>query len=576
MKVLRSLGLYASALVVAVLLALVAVRPASGQPHEGPQPAVSGTAPPAAPPAIPAPSPLQRPPFGVDLRGLGDGSQIVVTVLTFSPGDHPFFKFGHSAILIHDPVPPKDRRLRPWMDTVYNWGGFAFEDPAVIPKFFQGRFMYWLDIEPLGATIPAYQREGRAIYAQELDLTPAEKLDLEARLEENAKPENRKYKYDYYRDNCATRVRDEIDAVVAGRVKEASIGKPARLTYRGHTLRLTESFPAEEVTLNLVMGDFIDKPATVWDEGFIPMELQKTLRTVTVANDDGTEKPLVKREYTITPTKNADPPDNPPTWWPYSLATGLLLGGLMAALGFATKKTAVARVAFGGFLSLFGFVFGFLGIFFLAAWALTDHVVGYHNENVMLCAPWAIAFTGSGLRIAFGGRYNKWLAWGYRAVALVFAIYVGSLSTLSIGIALALLLGAASVGLSTNIRIEEKLVRAATVLAFVATVVKILPWFDQKNGFFIVFFVPFWIGAAIGIKKVREKLDADARAASDKKEAEEKARALKADGARKADGKKRKKKRPEEKPADVEEKPAPVEEKKVPDAEPEDAPQPET
>src|SRR5258708_2835806 len=226
MKALRSYLLLSSAALVAILVALTAVRTASGQPHEGP-PAVSGVAPQASaapsagPSAAPYPAaPIDRPPVRFEPPPAAEpGSQIVVTVLTFSPGEHPFFKFGHSAILIQDPVPPRDRRLRPWRNTVYNWGGFAFEDPAVIPKFFQGRFMYWLDIAPLEATIPEYRHAGRAIYAQELDLTPAEKLALEARLEENARPENLKYKYDYYRDNCATRVRDMIDGAADGRVK---------------------------------------------------------------------------------------------------------------------------------------------------------------------------------------------------------------------------------------------------------------------------------------------------------------------------------------------------------------------
>ncbi len=156
---------------------------------------------------------------------------------------------------------------------------------------------------------------------------------------------------------------------------------------------------------------------------------------------------------------------------------------------------------------------GFLGIFFLAAWALTDHVVGYHNENVMLCAPWAIAFTGTGIRLLFGGRYRAWLAWGYRALGAVLALYLGSQSTASIGVAAILLFGAASVGLSTSIGWDEKLIRAALGLSVFATIVKVLPWFDQKNGFFILFFVPLWLGAAFGIHMVKKRLDRDANGA---------------------------------------------------------------
>src|SRR4051812_13111286 len=70
------------------------------------------------------------------------GDELTVYVITFGPGDHPFYKFGHDAIWIHDAsASPRDAMKR---DAVYNWGTFAFGDPALIPKFVQGRFLYWL------------------------------------------------------------------------------------------------------------------------------------------------------------------------------------------------------------------------------------------------------------------------------------------------------------------------------------------------------------------------------------------------------------------------------------------------
>jgi hypothetical protein len=164
----------------------------------------------------------------------------------------------------------------------------------------------------------------------------------------------------------------------------------------------------------------------------------------------------VKREWVLLPSVQTPPPANPPAWWPYSLVAGLVFGALFALSGRAGAKNKLARVFFGLMLAIFGLVAGFFGIFFLAAWAFTDHVVGYHNENVLLCVPWAIWLVGTGPRLAFG-----------RAKSMIVA---NKLLTLAL---------------------------AATALDLV---LKVTPWFDQKNGFFLVFFVPLWAGAVLGAR----------------------------------------------------------------------------
>ncbi|HEX7507305.1 MAG TPA: hypothetical protein VF550_11080, partial [Polyangia bacterium] len=58
------------------------------------------------------------------------GDDLTVNALTFGPGEHPFLKFGHNAILIQ----PRD--APGW---VFNFGTFDFTDPDLIPKFLRGR-----------------------------------------------------------------------------------------------------------------------------------------------------------------------------------------------------------------------------------------------------------------------------------------------------------------------------------------------------------------------------------------------------------------------------------------------------
>ncbi len=477
------------------LLALAfAVSPDMASAQSEGRPPIQGDAPPPER-ARDTPSPAAPGGDGAGDAGRRGGSggvrdKLKVSVLTFSPGDHPFYKFGHNAILIYD----EGRKGRPDYAKVYNYGMFTFGDPALIPKFFLGRFMYWVDVQSLRATIAGYKRENRAIVEQELDLDPETELELQRALEENLLPENKYYKYDYYRDNCSTRVRDMLDRVLGGRISGVAQG-PARLTYREHTLRLTESLPAEYVILNLVMGDLIDKPINEFQEAFIPMELQKTLRKVTIVHADGEERPLVKSEKTILASNQIPPPEDPPVWWPYALVTGLVSGGGLLALGRAARTRRVAKVALGAFLSLAGLVFGFFGWFFLAAWAFTDHAVGYGNENVMLCVPWAIVLTGTGINVARSKPASVLRAF--------------------------------------------KLVRAALAAAILATAVKALPWFDQSNGFFLVFFVPFWAGAFLAMRAlVSARLEDVAPTPSPGKSGESKGAGRKGASSKKAPSKK--------------------------------------
>jgi hypothetical protein len=439
MKMRTHLLLLVVALATMFALGSVTWPAANAQAQEQPKP-ISGDAPPTLPPSNAGGGATRVP-----------GDELKVTILTFGPGTHPFYKFGHNAIWIQDLS-----KKPPQRDKVYNWGMFTFGDPALLPKFVLGRFMYWMEPQSYGGTIYAYKREGRSVDAQELDLPPEMKLEMVRLLEENAKEENKFYKYDYYRDNCSTRVRDMIDKVTGGRVKAVS-GGPGRLTYREQTLRLTADLPAEYVALNLVMGDLIDKPRTVWEESFIPMEFQKVLRGVTLVRPDGTEYPIVREERNILAATRPPPPENPPTTWYYSLLAGVGLAGLLALFGRFSKKPA-ARIALGLLTSFFGLLWGFFGLFFLAAWAFTDHEVGYGNENTLLCVPWAIVLVGSGLGCAFG-----------QAKSAQFAL---------------------------------KLVRAALISTVVATAVKVLPWFDQANFFFLVFFLPFWGGLFYALREL--------------------------------------------------------------------------
>src|SRR5581483_8894164 len=119
-----------------------------------------------------------------------------------------FTKFGHDALLVENTATGETR--------VYNYGTFIFDSPWLAVAFLRGSLRYWLSVSSLPSVLRHYSAENRSIVAQELHVPPAERERLARFLQSTERSDARYYKYDYYRDNCATRVRDVLDRVTSG------------------------------------------------------------------------------------------------------------------------------------------------------------------------------------------------------------------------------------------------------------------------------------------------------------------------------------------------------------------------
>jgi hypothetical protein len=375
------------------------------------------------------------------------GDDLTVYALTFGPGEHPFLKFGHNAILVQPQAGPG------W---VFNFGTFDFSDPDLIPKFLRGRFKYWLSVGGAEATMEAYAAENRTILSQELDLTAAQKWALWQALRENARPENRAYLYDYFFDNCSTRVRDALDRVTDGRIRVAGQA-PATRTLRDHALRSVADYLPEYVGLHLGLGRATDKPIDRWAETFLPERLADLLRTVRIPDGAG-EKNLVKSERVIYQSTRPAKPEQPPHWGIYFLVVGLALGSMAALLGRAGRRHASARIILGALTSMLGGAWGLLGLILVCFWALTNHKVAYANANIMQFAPWAIVLFGYGIGVMLDRPgATRWA----RSLAL-----------------------------------------SAVVFSSLGIVCKALPGLNQDNWPFVLLSLPIWLGLWAGLLAV--------------------------------------------------------------------------
>src|SRR6266550_419874 len=311
------------------------------------------------------------------------GSNLAVYLLTFGWGDVVWERFGHNAIWIQD-------RAR-GTDTTYNWGMFDFNQPHFIWRFVTGDTRYWMEAIDLNSMLSYYRQHNRSILAQELNLSPAQLLKLQQFVQWNALPQNKFYRYDYYRDNCSTRLRDAIDHALGGQLQTSTVSRMTTGTYRWHTQRLMGGDVPLYTGVTLALGHPADKPLSMWEEMFLPVRMANDLRTVNIADSIGTQIPLVRSETAIFTAGRPPEPAAPPYYLPLFVAVGII---------FATVLVLLVRSAEGGqrlsllaattLATLWSLVAGVGGLALAFAWLFTKHYFMGRNENLMHFDPLSI------------------------------------------------------------------------------------------------------------------------------------------------------------------------------------------
>ena len=312
------------------------------------------------------------------------GSNLTVYLLTFGWGDAVWERFGHNAIRI------KDRSRG--TDVTYNWGMFDFNQPHFLTRFLTGDTRYWMEAIDLDPMLRYYKQHNRSILAQELNMSPAQRLKLQQFVEWNALPQNKFYRYDYYRDNCSTRLRDALDHALSGQLQLATVSRMTTGTYRWHTQRLMKGDIPLYTGVTLALGHPADKPLSLWDEMFLPVRMANDLRTVSIPDTSGTRIPLVRSESALFTAGRPPEPSEPPNYLPFYVAFGILLAAAMIILvRSAEGGHRVAFFAATAIATLWSFVAGLAGTALVIAWLFTKHYFMSRNENLMHFDPLSLA-----------------------------------------------------------------------------------------------------------------------------------------------------------------------------------------
>lgn len=303
------------------------------------------------------------------------GASLTVSLYTYGPSDVFFERFGHSAIGVRDRTTGED--------VAFNWGIFDFEQPNFLGRFLTGDTKYSMAGYPTTLFNDRYVADNRTIRQQVLALTPVERAALWEFLQWNAREENKYYRYDYYRENCATKLRDAIDRVLGGRLRPALSVPGIGRTWRGETARLLGSMLPLYAGIEIALGRHADQPLSRWDEEFLPEHIATHFATLVLPDATGRRYRLVERDTVLFTAARLPLPDEAPSRVAMALLLGLTLAGLLAAL--ADARARVARLVLSVGVALWYLVGGVLGTALLLAATVTKHTV-YMGANTTLLA----------------------------------------------------------------------------------------------------------------------------------------------------------------------------------------------
>ena len=317
-------------------------------------------------------------------------SKATVSVVTCGPGSELYSTFGHSAFRIYD--------ASLGVDKIYNYGTFDFNAPNFYLNFAKGQLTYQLSTSSFSRFLRAYQYENRWVKTQELNLTSTQVQATFNFLENNATPENKDYQYDFFYDNCSTKIEDVLKTILKDKIVFSNTHITSNKTHRDLIADYTVHQKWSKFGIDLALGSVIDDKATKDDYKFLPDYIFEAFNNATIKTESGIQ-PIVKNEQTVlTVNKNLLKRNNSIVSTPFFVL--LLISLLIIYITFKNKSSK--RTKWLDFLIFFST--GIIGVVVLLLWFATSHTATYKNLNFL----WAFA---PNLAIAFFTLKRKLPNW---------------------------------------------------------------------------------------------------------------------------------------------------------------------
>jgi Domain of unknown function (DUF4105) len=294
-----------------------------------------------------------------------------ISLLTCTPGTEVYSIFGHSAIRVSDPV----RNL----DKIYNYGTFDFATPNFYTKFVTGRLDYVLSTTKFKYFVYDYKVENRGVFEQYLNINKSQKQALFNNLEINASPKNRMYRYDFFFDNCATRIRDIFEKSLGDSLVYNTDSYTQELNFRDLLHPYISYSQWLDLGINLALGLPADKIAVPSEYTFLPDHLMDYTSKAYYSHFSDSTKLLSHAQQIVSYQKFEIPRK-------YLTPTNIFILILILFIALTYMDFEKKRITFWPDIILFSIV-GILGTIITFLWLGTDHLAMNHNLNFIWAMP---------------------------------------------------------------------------------------------------------------------------------------------------------------------------------------------
>ncbi len=332
-------------------------------------------------------------------------SDTEIYLITCGPGTETYSIYGHSALRI---VIPQDE-----IDRAYNWGVFDFATPNFVWKFAKGRLEYMLGVYPFDRFLQEYFFESRSVYQQKINLEPDEIKILLALIQENLKPENVKYRYDFFYDDCSTRIRDLLEKALGDKLLYPPEDKRDIPTFREKINQYQRPYPWLQTGVDLLIGTPGNKKASFRDRMFLPDELKEGLSKA-VVNRSGKMIPLLQNPETLL---QFDPPEIKQ----HFLTTPLFLFSLLLIAVIILSST-VRGIKANLVIDIVVFtIFSILALLMIFFNFFSDHQQLKWNLNIIWLNPFILLCLVS---LIFNKNWYIWFRWVFFLTPIAFVVQI--------------------------------------------------------------------------------------------------------------------------------------------------------
>ena len=310
--------------------------------------------------------------FQISSAAAQDSSRIKISLLTCTPGEELYSTFGHSALRVIDSNSVTDH--------VYNFGTFNFDDAGFYLKFVRGHLRYYVNVEEFQDFKFGYIAENRGITEQDLNFTAAEKIIIHRALIENKKEENKFYMYDFFFDNCTTRLRDILVKYHQPKPLLPAV-MPTTYTFRNaiHQYLDGNNMLWSKFGIDILLGAPTDAVMTISQQQFLPENLMKA-----VDSTKNTELVSSSKNLCVLSESNI----KKSFFTPFVLFASVLLVFVLLSLFKDTITQNILKLLD----SFLFFSVGLLGLLLVFMWVGTAHIMTKNNYNLLWAWPMHIVY----------------------------------------------------------------------------------------------------------------------------------------------------------------------------------------